>query len=50
MTLTKQDKARKQKLRQEAAVVDELKRKYNCSRGEHWEEGGVFEQLHISIF
>ena len=36
---TKQtNNAMKQKLRREAAAIDELKRKYDC-----WEGGGIFE-------
>ena len=30
------DKAREQKLRREAAVIGELKRKYDCSMHEYW--------------
>ena len=37
------DKAREQKLRWEAALIGELKRKYECYVREHFEEGGVFE-------
>ena len=37
------DKAREQKLRGEAAVLGELKRKYECSLWEHSEGGGDFE-------
>ena len=37
------DKAGEQKLRREAAVIDKLKRKYDCQLREHWERGGVFE-------
>ena len=37
------DKARKQNLSREEAVIDELKRKYDCSLPEHWERGTVFE-------
>ena len=36
------DKAKEQKLRWEAAVIGELKRKYKCQLREHWEGGGVF--------
>ena len=37
------DKASEQKLRWKAAVLGDLKRKYKCQLGEHWEGGGVFE-------
>ena len=37
------DKAREQKLRREAAVIGELKRKYYCQLHENWEGGGVLE-------
>ena len=37
------DKARKQNLSREEAVIDELKIKYDCSLPEHWERGTVFE-------
>ena len=41
------DKAREQKLRQEAAVIGKPKRKYDCQLREHWDGGGVFEHLQI---
>ena len=37
------DKAREQKLRWEAAIIGEVKRKYECELHEHWERGDVFE-------
>ena len=37
------DKVREQKLRWEAAVIGELKRKYERCLRKHWEGGGVFE-------
>ena len=42
MTLTKH-KARQQKLRREAALIDELKTKYECQLCEHWEQRVVFK-------
>ena len=44
------DKAREQKLRWKAAVIDELKRKYDCQLREHWEGGGVFEHCKYQYF
>ena len=39
----KTDKARQQKLRPEAAVIDELKTKYECQLCVHWEQRVVFK-------
>ena len=39
----KTDKARQQMLRLEAAVIDELKTKYECQLYEHWEQRVVFK-------
>ena len=44
------DKARKQNLSREEAVIDELKRKYDCSLPEHWERGTVFEHCKYQSF
>ena len=44
------DKAREQKLRQEAAVFDEIKRKYDYQLRDHWEGGGVFEHCKCQSF
>ena len=35
------DKAKEQKLKREAALIDKLKRKHDCQLREHW-KGGVF--------
>ena len=39
----KTDKARQQKLRRKAAVIDELKTKYECQLCVHWEQRVVFK-------
>ena len=44
------DKAREQKLRREAAVIGELKRKYYCQLRENWEGGGVLEHWKYQSF
>ena len=35
------DKVREQKLKREAAIICELKLKYDCWLREHWEGGGA---------
>ena len=44
------DKGREQKLRPEATVIDQLKRKYACKLHEHWEGGRIFEHCKYQSF
>ena len=50
MTLTKQIRQEKKKLRQEADVNGEIKRKYDCSLREHWKGREVFEHCKYQSF
>ena len=44
------DKAREQKLRWKAAVINQLKREYDCELREYWERGRAFKHCKYQSF